>query len=69
MLKLMTRVMSFSPVMLNALSVIGNLLGGGGNLFLFLIQRKFRFSTKPGLFYGACMTLVPYVLCRRGGAS
>ncbi|ORX37517.1 putative autophagy protein [Kockovaella imperatae] len=56
---LQNEVMSFSPVMLNALSVIGNLLGGGGNLFMYLLQKRFRFATKPGLFYGACMTLVP----------
>jgi hypothetical protein len=46
------------------MSVIGNLSGGLGNLFVFLVQRKYRFSTKAGVFYGACMTLIPQVICR-----
>ena len=53
------RVIDYSPVMLNAMSVVGNLCGGSGNLFVFLLQRKLRFSTKTGVMYGAFMTLIP----------
>jgi MFS-type transporter involved in bile tolerance (Atg22 family) len=33
-------------------------LGGGlGTVFMLFLQKKFRFSVKAGVFYGACMTL------------
>jgi hypothetical protein len=43
------------------MNVVGSIAGGSGNLFVFLLQRKFRFSTKKGVLYGAAMTLLPLV--------
>lgn len=45
--------------MLNAMSLVADLSGGSGTVFMLLLQKKFRFSVKAGVFYGACMTLVP----------
>jgi hypothetical protein len=50
---------SYSPTLLNGFNVVGSVCGGSGNLFIYLMQRKFRFSVKAGVFYGACMTIVP----------
>lgn len=41
------------------MSLIADLSGGSGTVFVLLMQKKFRFSVKAGVFYGACMTLVP----------
>jgi hypothetical protein len=48
--------------MLNALSLTTDLCGGSGTLFMLYLQKKFRFSVKSAVFYGACMTIVPYVI-------
>lgn len=56
---LQNEVVSFSPVMVNAFAVIGNLCGGGGNLACYLAQRKWRFSMKKAIFFGAAMPLIP----------
>ena len=45
--------------MLNALSLTTDLCGGSGTLFMLLLQKKFRFSVKAAVMYGACMILVP----------
>jgi MFS-type transporter involved in bile tolerance (Atg22 family) len=55
----MLRVVHYSPVMINAFNLVADLSGGSGTLFILLLQKKFRFSVKAGVFYGACMTLVP----------
>lgn len=41
------------------MNLIADLSGGSGTVFILLLQKKFRFSVKAGVFYGACMTLVP----------
>jgi len=41
------------------MSLVADLSGGSGTLFVLLMQKKFRFSVKAGVFYGACMTLIP----------
>jgi MFS-type transporter involved in bile tolerance (Atg22 family) len=41
------------------MSLVADLSGGSGTVFMLLLQKKFRFSVKAGVFYGACMTLVP----------
>ncbi|ORY27919.1 putative autophagy protein [Naematelia encephala] len=56
---LQNEVVEYSPTMLNALNIVGSVCGGGGNLFVYLMQKRFRFSTKAGVFYGAFMTLLP----------
>ncbi|EGX93234.1 autophagy protein (Atg22), putative [Cordyceps militaris CM01] len=53
------RVINYSPLKLNAMSLVADLSGGSGTVFVLLMQKKFRFSVKAGVFYGACMTLVP----------
>jgi len=45
--------------MLNALSLCADLGGGLGTVFMFFLQKKYRFSVKQGVFYGALMTLPP----------
>ena len=54
----------YSPVILNLMTVVGDFSGGSGNLFMFLLQRKFRFSNKAGVLWGAAMTLLPYVVAK-----
>jgi hypothetical protein len=39
---------SYSPTLLNGFNIVGSVCGGSGNLFIFLLQRKFRFSVKAG---------------------
>lgn len=41
------------------MQLVADLSGGSGTVFVLLLQKKFRFSVKAGVFYGACMTLVP----------
>lgn len=41
------------------MSLVADLSGGSGTVFVLVLQKKFRFSVKAGVFYGACMTLVP----------
>ena len=41
------------------MNIVGSVAGGSGNLFVFLLQRKYRFATKKGVVYGAFMTLLP----------
>ncbi|KAL2213234.1 autophagy protein [Sarocladium strictum] len=52
---------NFDPLMLNALSLTTDLCGGSGTLFMLYLQKKFRFSVKSAVFYGACMTIVPQI--------
>jgi len=52
-------VIKYSPTLLNAMNIVGSVAGGSGNLFVFLLQRKYRFATKKGVCYGAFMTLLP----------
>ncbi|OAA59477.1 Major facilitator superfamily domain, general substrate transporter [Cordyceps fumosorosea ARSEF 2679] len=56
---LQNEVINYSPLKLNAMSLVADLSGGSGTVFVLLLQKKFRFSVKAGVFYGACMTLVP----------
>lgn len=56
---LQNEVIHYSPLKLNAMSLVSDLAGGSGTLFMLLLQKKFRFSVKAGVFYGACMTLPP----------
>lgn len=51
--------------MLNAMSLVSDLGGGSGTVFMYLLQKKFRFSVKAGVFYGALMTLIPSVWFKR----
>jgi hypothetical protein len=44
------------------MNIVGSVAGGSGNMFVFLLQRKYRFATKKGVCYGAFMTLLPYVI-------
>ncbi|KAM3448277.1 hypothetical protein MY3296_007960 [Beauveria thailandica] len=53
------KVIKYSPLKLNAMSLVADLSGGSGTVFVLLLQNKFRFSVKAGVFYGACMTLFP----------
>ena len=59
--KLTRSVIKYSPTLLNAMNIVGSVAGGSGNMFVFLLQRKYRFATKKGVCYGAFMTLLPYV--------
>lgn len=52
-------VIQYSPTLLNGMNIVGSVAGGSGNLFVFLLQRKYRFATKKGVVYGAFMTLLP----------
>ncbi|KAJ3492436.1 hypothetical protein NLG97_g5396 [Lecanicillium saksenae] len=56
---LQNEVINYSPLKLNAMSLVADLSGGSGTVFVLLLQKKFRFSVKAGVFYGACMTLIP----------
>ncbi|KAM3545891.1 hypothetical protein ARSEF1564_001172 [Beauveria bassiana] len=56
---LQNEVIKYSPLKLNAMSLVADLSGGSGTVFVLLLQQKFRFSVKAGVFYGACMTLFP----------
>ncbi|KAH8894151.1 putative autophagy protein [Thozetella sp. PMI_491] len=56
---LQNEIINYSPLMLNAMSLTADLAGGSGTVFVLLLQKKFRFSVKAGVFYGACMTLIP----------
>ncbi|KAM3498490.1 hypothetical protein MY10362_008194 [Beauveria mimosiformis] len=56
---LQNEVIKYSPLKLNAMSLVADLSGGSGTVFVLLLQNKFRFSVKAGVFYGACMTLFP----------
>ncbi|KXL42006.1 MAG: hypothetical protein FE78DRAFT_155351 [Acidomyces sp. 'richmondensis'] len=56
---LQNEVIHYNPLLLNAMSLVADLSGGSGTLFILLMQKKFRFSVKAGVFYGACMTLIP----------
>jgi hypothetical protein len=58
--KLTHSVIKYSPTLLNAMNIVGSVAGGSGNMFVFLLQRKYRFATKKGVCYGAFMT--PYVV-------
>lgn len=53
------RVIHYSPLLLNALSLCSDLGGGSGTVLVLYMQKRFRFSVKAGVFYGACMTLIP----------
>jgi MFS-type transporter involved in bile tolerance (Atg22 family) len=54
-----SRVIHYSPLKLNAMSLVADLAGGSGTVLVLVLQKKFRFSVKAGVFYGACMTLIP----------
>jgi MFS-type transporter involved in bile tolerance (Atg22 family) len=41
------------------MSLVADLSGGSGTVLVLLLQKKYRFSVKAGVFYGACMTLIP----------
>jgi len=56
---LQNEVIHYSPLLLNALSLCSDLGGGSGTVFMWWLQKKYRFSIKKGVFYGACMTLPP----------
>lgn len=43
---LIPSVIAYSPALLNGMNIVGSVAGGSGNLFVFLLQRKFRFATK-----------------------
>jgi hypothetical protein len=52
-------VIEYNPLLLNAFNLVADLSGGSGTVFMLLLQRKYRFSVKKGVFYGACMTIIP----------
>ncbi|KAL5896250.1 hypothetical protein ACKVWC_001457 [Pyricularia oryzae] len=52
-------VIHYSPLMLNAFSLTADLCGGTGHLLLLILQKRFRFSVKQGVMFGAVMTLIP----------
>ncbi|TQV97545.1 hypothetical protein V2A60_006704 [Cordyceps javanica] len=56
---LQNEVINYSPLKLNAMSLVADLSGGSGTLFVLILQKRFRFSVKAGVFYGALMTLIP----------
>ncbi|PMD45611.1 autophagy protein, partial [Hyaloscypha variabilis F] len=56
---LQNEVIHYSPLKLNAMSLVADLAGGSGTVLVLVLQKKFRFSVKAGVFYGACMTLIP----------
>jgi len=41
------------------MSLVADLGGGSGTVLMLVLQKKFGFSVKSGVFYGACMTLLP----------
>lgn len=43
------------------MSLCADLAGGSGTVFMLWLQKKYRFSVKAGVFYGACMTLPPSI--------
>ena len=53
------RVINYSPLKLNALQLVGDLGGGSGTFVTLLLQKRFRFSIKQGVFYGGLFTLWP----------
>lgn len=56
---LQNEVINYDPLKLNAMSLVADLSGGSGTVFVLVLQHYFRFSVKAGVFYGALMTLVP----------
>ena len=56
-----SRVIHYSPLLLNALGLVADLCGGSGTFFMLLLQKRFRFSIKAGVLYGGIMTLIPWV--------
>ena len=61
---LQNEVLNYSPLKLNALSLVSDLAGGSGTVFMFIIQKRYRFSVQTALRFGACMTVPP---CLYGG--
>ena len=55
------RVIEYSALKLNAMSLVADLAGGSGTVFMLVLQKKFRFSVKAGVFYGACMPHTEFV--------
>ncbi|KAL1411607.1 hypothetical protein Q8F55_002571 [Vanrija albida] len=56
---LQNETIHYSPLLLNAMGLCADLAGGSGTVFMLWLQKKYRFSVKAGVFYGACMTLPP----------
>ncbi|KAH8800268.1 putative autophagy protein [Xylogone sp. PMI_703] len=56
---LQNETVKYDPLLLNAMALCADLGGGLGTAFMLLLQKKFRISVKAGVFYGACMTLLP----------
>ena len=52
-------MINYSPLKLSAMLLVADLSGGSGTVFMLWLQKRFRFSVKKGVCYGACMTLVP----------
>lgn len=61
---LQNEVIHYSPLKLNAMSLLADLAGGSGTVVMFLLQKRFRFSVKAAVRFGACMTVPP---CLWGG--
>jgi len=58
---LQNEVINYSPLQLNAFALVADLCGGSGTAFVLFLQKRWRFSIMKGVFYGACMTLIPCV--------
>ncbi|ORX36209.1 autophagy protein [Kockovaella imperatae] len=56
---LQNEIINYSPTMLNVFSLCSDLGGGSGTVFMWYLQKRYRFSIKKAVLYGACMTLVP----------
>ncbi|ORX36955.1 putative autophagy protein [Kockovaella imperatae] len=61
---LQNEVIDYSPLKLNALSMVADLGGGSGTVMMYLLQKRYRFSIQTALRYGAIMTVLP---CLYGG--
>ena len=61
---LQNEVIDYSPLKLNALSLVADLAGGSGTIMMWFLQKRYRFSVQTALRFGACMTVPP---CLYGG--
>ena len=56
---LQNEVIHYNPLILNAMNLCSDLAGGSGTLFQYWLQKKYRFSVKAGVTYGAIMAMFP----------
>ncbi|ORX40335.1 putative autophagy protein [Kockovaella imperatae] len=57
-------VINYSPLKLNAMSMVADLAGGSGTVVMYFLQKRYGFKIQTALRYGAFFTLFP---CLYGG--